>query len=377
MWITRKYENQINELFVPGKVLTLFGPRRVGKTSLIQKLLESQQGLIYRGSGEDILLSELLSSRDTQRIVSSFKGYDIVFIDEAQMIPGAGLGLKILIDSLPELKIVATGSSSLNLSTELGEPLTGRQIVKTLFPIAISEIALQSGPMKVQQNLNNYLIFGTYPEVVTSQNNIQKISYLNSLRDAYLLKDILQLENIRNPSKLIDLLRLLAYQIGKEVSLNELSISLGLAKQTVERYLDLLEKVFIIKKVQGFSRNLRKEISKNHRYYFWDNGIRNSLINNFNDITQRIDDKGLLWENFAFIERIKKQMYDEIFANNYFWRTYDKKEIDFVEERGGMLYGYEFKWGDRKIKQPKLWKETYPNASFEVISTGNFLDFLI
>lgn len=376
MWIHRYFENTDLDILKEGKVLVIYGPRRVGKTSLVNKMLDSHQGMIYRGSGEDLLVSNLLSSRNTQRIVSSFDGYDVVFIDEAQMIPDAGLGLKMLIDNLPRLKIIATGSSSFDLSNKLGEPLTGRQLMKTLFPISMIEIAEQFGRMKINHSLNSYLVFGTYPEVLTSQNNNQKIEYLTTLRDAYLLKDILQLENIRNPSKLVDLLRLLAYQIGNEVSLNELSISIGMAKQTVERYLDLLEKVFIIKKVQGFSRNLRKEISKNHRYYFWDNGIRNSLINNFNDISLR-DDKGMLWENFIFIERIKKQSYFQLYANNYFWRTYDKKEIDFVEEKEGVLAGYEFKWGKKTTKPPRLWYETYKKSTFNVISPDNYLDFIL
>lgn len=376
MWIQRCFENKDPNILKEGKVLAIYGPRRVGKTSLVNKMLDLYQGKIYRGSGEDLFVNSLLSSRDTQRIVSSFSGYDVVFIDEAQMIPDAGLGLKILIDNLPRLKIIATGSSSFDLSNKLGEPLTGRQLMKTLFPISMIEVAEQFGRMEINHNLNAYLVFGTYPEVITSKNNNQKVEYLVSLRDSYLLKDILQLENIRNPSKLIDLLRLLAFQIGNEVSLNELSISLGLAKQTVERYLDLLEKVFIIKKVQGFSRNLRKEITKSHRYYFWDNGIRNSLINNFNDLSFR-DDKGMLWENFVFIERIKKQAYHQIFTNNYFWRTYDKKEIDFVEEKDGVLAGYEFKWGKKKTKPPRLWYDTYKNSTFTVISPENYLDFIL
>jgi predicted AAA+ superfamily ATPase len=211
--------------------------------------------------------------------------------------------------------------------------------------------------------------------VFTSQNISEKRDYLINLRNSFLFKDILELENIRNSRKLPDLLLLIAFQIGKGVSLNELSISLGIAKQTVERYLDLLEKAFVIMRVQGFSRNLRKEITKSSRYYFYDNGVRNAVINNFNDINTR-DDIGALWENYLFMERIKKQTYHSIYANNYFWRTYDRKEIDFVEEREGKLFGYEFKWSAKKSKIPKLWLETYHNAEFTTITRENYLDFV-
>lgn len=376
MWIPRYYENTVNEILNKGKVLTIYGPRRVGKTSLVNEILKNFNGKTYIGLGDDMLIQELLSSGNIQRITSSFTGYDLIFIDEAQMIPNIGLGLKILVDNFPDLIIIASGSSSFELASKLGEPLTGRQKVRTLFPVSMIEVAAMKGRMEIIENLEEYLIFGTYPEIITSTNINDKKEYLTTLRDAYLLKDILQLENLRNPSKLVDLLRLIAYQIGNEVSLNELSISLGLAKQTIERYLALLEKVFIIKRVQGFSRNLRKEITKSYRYYFWDNGIRNALINNFNEVNIR-DDVGMLWENFLFIERVKKQSYHQLFSNNYFWRTYDQKEIDFIEERDGKLFGFEFKWGHKKSTVPKLWLETYANSSFEVITKENFIEFIV
>jgi predicted AAA+ superfamily ATPase len=219
------------------------------------------------------------------------------------------------------------------------------------------------------------LVFGSYPETLDKKNYAEKREYLELLRDSYLYKDILELENLRNSDKLSDILRLLAFQIGKEVSLNELSNALDLSKQTVERYLDLLEKAFVIQRVRGFSRNLRKEISKTARYYFLDNGIRNAVINNFNLLETR-NDIGQLWDNFLFIERIKLRTYLNISANIYFWRTYDQKEIDLVEERDGNLFGFEFKWGDTKTKKPRLWLETYKNASYEIINRENFLGFI-
>jgi predicted AAA+ superfamily ATPase len=272
--------------------------------------------------------------------------------------------------------VVVTGSSSFDLSSKIGEPLTGRNTIRRLFPLSILELYQQFGGMDVLQMLELLMVFGSYPEVLKGKSKPDKTEYLLTIRDSYLLKDIFELENIRNPSKFSDLLKLLAFQIGKEVSLNELGNSLGIAKQSVERYLDLLEKSFIIKKVSGFSRNLRSEITKTSRYYFWDNGIRNAVINNFNFLDQR-DDTGMLWENFLFMERIKKQEYQRLFSNNYFWRTYSRQEIDMVEERDGKLYGFEFKWKPRKTNAPALWKETYPGAGFQVITKENFLEFVI
>ncbi len=230
--------------------------------------------------------------------------------------------------------------------------------------------------MEILQVLEELLIYGSYPEVLTTTALADKKEYLFSIRDSYLLKDILELENIRSPSKLTDLLKLLAFQIGQEVSLNELGNSLGIAKQSVERYLDLLEKTFIIKRVGGFSRNLRKEVVKTARYYFWDNGIRNAIINNFNRPDQR-NDMGMLWENFLFMERLKTKSYKRIFSNDYFWRTYDRQEIDLVEDRNGKLWAYEFKWGTKKAKIPKAWANAYPDSEFQLISKDNFLEFLI
>ena len=375
MWYNRYYEKRIEDYLSPGKVFVLYGLRRSGKTALIQRFLTNYSGKYFMGTGEDMTLAEIFQSRSVQRIKSSFESYDLVIIDEAQHIPEIGLGLKLLVDHLPHLKVIASGSSSFDLSNKLGEPLTGRQRVGILFPIAMLEIKQQFGPMEIIQNLEELMIFGTFPETLIAKDEKEKIDYLVTLRDSYLLKDLLILENIRNSTKLNSLLKLVAFQIGREVSLNELSNALGIAKHTVERYLDLLEKVFIIKKVGGFSRNLRKEVTKTNRYYFWDNGIRNALINNFNHFDSR-DDIGMLWENFVFSERLKRNTYQRHYTNCYFWRTYDRQEIDLVEEYSGELWGYEFKWGDKLAKAPKIWLETYKNANFETINRTNFLDFV-
>jgi len=375
-YIYRFYDDKISSLLHNGKVLALYGPRRVGKTTLIKSFLENFSGKFFFGNGDDSALREILESENINRITSAFKGYDLIVIDEAQRIINVGLGLKILVDNLPECKVIATGSSSFKLSGKIGEPLTGRQKTALLYPLSALELSEEFGRMAINENLENYLIYGSYPEVITAENTEDKKDYLVLLRDSYLFKDILELENIKNSSKLFDLLKLIAFQIGKEVSLNELSNSLEIAKQTVERYLDLLEKTFVIKRVRGFSGNLRKEVTKTSRYFFMDNGIRNAVINNFNNLSTR-NDVGLLWENYLFVERIKKQTYKKIYSNNYFWRTYDKKEIDMVEERDGKLFGYEFKWGGKKKISEKLWLETYENAEFELINKDNYLDFIM
>ncbi len=377
MWYSRYYEKAMaTSLFKKGKVTLFYGARRVGKTAMLLKYLNEHSGKVFQGSGDDIDLSNILSSREGSRILAAFGNYDVVFIDEAQQISGIGLSLKILIDNSPELIVIATGSSAFDLANAVGEPLTGRSFTFHLYALSMLEIAQQFGNFEVLKNVDNYLIYGTYPEVLKAANSGEKVEYLTTLRNSYLFKDILVLDSIRNSGKLIDLLRLIAFQIGHEVSLNELANQLGIAKQTVYRYLDLLEKTFIIKKVGGFSRNLRKEVNKSHRYYFYDNGVRNAVINNFNPMELR-NDKGMLWENFLFMERLKRQSYKQIYSNVYFWRTYDKKELDLVEERGGKLYGFEFKYGTKKVKPPKAWVDTYDNATWEVVNKENFLDFVL
>jgi predicted AAA+ superfamily ATPase len=375
-WFERYLENPDNSFLKAGKVCVLYGPRRVGKTELIKKIIFGFNGKIYSGTGDNLELRDVFSSQRLSNIATRFASYDLIYIDEAQRIPDVGLGLKLLVDHFPEKHIVVTGSSSFNLSGKIGEPLTGRNIIRILYPLSVYELYAQLGGMKILEQLENLMIFGGYPEVLNAQTVDDKTEYLLSLRDSYLFKDILELENIRNPQKMTELLKLLAFQIGHEVSLNELGNNLGIAKQSVERYLDLLEKAFIIKRVGGFSRNLRKEVVKSSRYYFWDVGVRNALINNFNPPGQR-NDMGMLWENFLSMERLKTKHYGRIFSNDYFWRTYDQQEIDLIEEREGKLFAYEFKYSPKSAKAPKAWETAYPESEFQVISKENFLEFLI
>lgn len=374
IWFSRYYEKE--KIFRKGKVTILEGPRRVGKTELVRKILSGRSGNIFTGSGDNFELQEIFSQKKLTKILNYLGGYDIVFIDEAQKITDVGAGLKLIVDNSPETIIIATGSASFDLSNKVGEPLTGRQIKRILFPVSILELTSQFDKFSVKQRIDEFLVFGSYPEVLRESNHKDQIEYLLTLRDSYLLKDILELDNVRYAEKLFQLLKLLAFQIGNEVSLNGLSNSLGISKQSVERYLYLLEKAFIIKKVGGFSRNLRKEITKSNRYYYWDNGIRNAVINNFNELGSR-DDTGMLWENLMFIERLKTKEYKRIYRNDYFWRTYDQKEIDLVEEGDGKLFAFEFKYNKTINNPPKLWTQTYGSTFFACVSKENFFEVLL
>ena len=291
-------------------------------------------------------------------------------------IKNIGVNIKLILDHINGIKVIATGSSSFDLAKQIGEPLTGRKYTLRMFPLAQLEINNIQTIAETEALLEQRLIYGSYPEVFLAESDTKRAEYLREMISSSLYKDILELDGVRHSDKLVRLLQLLAFQIGKEVSYTEVGQQLGMSKNTVDRYLDFLEKAFVIFKLNGFSRNLRKEISKNSRYFFYDVGIRNALINNFNPLLVR-NDVGLLWENYIIMERIKKQEYSRISANNYFWRTYDQKEIDFIEEREGKLYGYEIKWAARKGKLPKEWLETYSESIYEVITKNNYLDFIV
>lgn len=357
-------------------VWVIYGARQVGKTTLVKKYLETFTGKYFSGTGENSELQRLFQSMDIQQFKTYFESYDLLFIDEAQEIPQIGKAVKMLVDHLEGMKIILTGSSALHLNQQLGEPLVGRQTINKLYPISALELNLDFGWANVANDLNNRLVFGSYPRLFHLSGYADKVEYLMQLRDSYLLKDVLQYENLRNTDKIMDLLRLIAWQVGKEVSLDELGRQLGMSKNTVAHYLDILEKAFVIIKVKGFSRNLRKEVSKSSRYYFLDNGIRNAIINNFKMPTER-NDIGDLWENFIFTERLKSLEYKRIYADRYFWRTYDQKEIDLVEEINGELSGYEFKFSPQKIKIPSDWKRAYPNAGYAQISRDNWHSFVV
>ena len=373
----RKYDN-LSPYMSPKRIMTIYGPRRVGKTTLVNHFLDNHQKKmkILRVSGDSRLDAEVFSSRDPKLILDRIAGYDTVFIDEAQRIFQIGLSLKILIDARPELSVIVTGSSSLDLSGKLGEPLTGRQVPLRLFPLSVGEMRSTMNNFEIKHNLEDFLIFGMYPEVRTASSTKQKKFILNELFDAYLLKDILELERLKKPQLLSNLLSLVALQIGNEVSLNELSRSLKVDIKTVERYLDLLEKCFVLYNLRGFSRNLRSEVTRTSKYYFYDNGIRNAAIQNFNPLSLR-NDSGPLWENFMVIERLKARSYNALYARDYFWRTWEKQEIDLLEDYDGKLHAWEFKYSHKKKPQaPRAFIEVYPGSSFQVVTPENFLEMV-
>jgi predicted AAA+ superfamily ATPase len=374
MTIKRFYDNLLPLLF-KGKVLVLFGPRQVGKTTLIKNFLAGTRIKYRFETGDNLAVQNIFNSQDQDTILEYAAGQELIAIDEAQKIENIGAGLKLLVDHRPDIMVIATGSSSFALAGQVGEPLTGRKTTLTLFPVSQIEL-IQMGPVyDVERRLDEWLIYGGYPEVVAAEGKKEKVRLLMDLTQSYLLKDVLELEQVKGSKVLLDLLRLLAFQIGQEVSLSELGRQLGIDYKTVARYLDLFEKSFILYNLRGYSRNLRKEVTQKSKYFFYDNGVRNALISNFNGLELR-NDAGQLWENFLFMERLKKQAYREIHANNFFWRTWDQKEVDFIEERDGKLFGYEFKWGGKTVKRPKEWLAAYPEAEFSVVNRENYREFV-
>ncbi len=375
--IKRALQNILQQrLTSSDKVIILYGPRQVGKTTLVRELLTQVEGRKLEINADLMQYAQVLSSRDLSKLKGLTAGYDIIFIDEAQRIQEIGINLKILHDHLPHLKLVVTGSSSLDLASKVREPLTGRTWSHHLYPISLGELAATRNRFELDVMLGELLLFGAYPAIFSIENFDEKRAYLTELTNSYLYKDVLELGNIRNAPKMRDLLRLLAYQIGSEVSINELSNKLELHRDAVINYIDLLEKAFVIFRLSGYSRNLRKEISRHDKIFFWDLGVRNALIENFLPLENR-SDGGKLWENFLLAERIKSQSNKLQHANRYFWRTYTGAELDYVEERDGVLRGFEFKFSQKTAKPPAAWINTYPNSSFMTINKENYFDFLI
>lgn len=364
MKIQRLLLSQLKNALFPGKVLVLYGPRQVGKTTMVKDLLASISLRSKFINADELIYREALASQSRQRLGEVLGDAELLVIDEAQRVAEIGLNLKILIDSYPHAMILATGSASFDLANKISEPLTGRKLTFTLYPVSYPELKQTLGVIEARSQLERWLVWGGYPAIVTTDNQVFRERLLGELVGSYLYRNILDLEGVRRPEKIVDLLRLLAFQIGQEISIAEIAASLALNRQTVERYLDLLEKVFVVFRVGGFSRNLRKEVTKNPRYYFFDNGVRNSLIQNFNPLGLR-NDVGQLWENYLLIERRKVNQIAGRSVNAYFWRTYDQKEIDSIEEYEGKIHGYEFKWqsGDIRRATRNEFLAAYPNSS--------------
>ena len=375
MIIHRKLEETVIGKIGTNKVILILGTRRVGKTYLINRVSERVTGKKLLLNAEDFDVQEVLKKRTVANYQRLINDTTLLIIDEAQAIPEIGSILKLMIDSHPHLTILATGSSSLDLVNASGEPLTGRSYSYNLYPVA--QLELGNNPLQAQADIDERLIIGSYPEIFQINTWIEKEQYLRELINSYLLKDILSYAGIRQSHKLMDLLRLIAYQIGSEVSYNEISNQLGINKVTVENYLYLLQKVFILFKLPSYSTNHRKEISKGVKWYFYDNGIRNAVINDFRPISLR-NDMGMLWENYIISERIKFNAYNQAGSQLYFWRNYLQREIDLIEVKDNGIHAYEIKYGkDRKVKIPLAFKTAYPDADFQKIDSDNYLDFIM
>lgn len=372
-----RYFDDLDRVLGKNRVLILYGPRQVGKTTLLEKFLQQGKYKYKLDSGDNIRVQEVLGSRDFNRILEYVEGYELIAIDEAQEVPNIGTALKIIIDQSPETIVIATGSSSFELAQKVGEPLTGRKKTIVLYPLSHKELLAENNKHELREQLENFLLFGAYPEVLSQRTRQEKILLLRELVESYLLRDVLAHERIKSPKMLLKLLKLLAFQVGSEVSMNELGTKVGIDTKTVGRYLDLLQKCFVIVPLGGFSRNLRKEVVSKFKYYFLDNGIRNAVIVQFNTLANR-NDLGALFENFIVTERLKKQAYENFYGNRYFWRTYSGQEIDLIEEIDGELFAYEMKWSNKKkVRLPKAWTSNYTAASFAVINSENYLDFIL
>ena len=367
------YKTIENKLFA-GKVIILTGARQVGKTTLLKQLLRQKEGVLWL-NGDELQVQNLFANASADRLLSEFSNSKIVILDEAQRIENIGLRLKLIADSDCEVQVIATGSSAFELANKVNEPLTGRKWEYQMFPLSFGEMVAHHGKLKEMRMLPRRIIYGYYPEVVTNDGN--EVEILKLLTDAYLYKDILSWESIKHPDKLQTLLRALAYQVGSQVSYNELSQMCSMDSKTVERYINLLEQCYIIFRLPSFSRNLRHELKSSRKIYFYDNGIRNALIADYRAPEVR-QDIGALWENFVIAERMKSNEYYHRWVNRYFWRTKQQQEIDYLEESGGKLHAYEMKWNPRaKASITKTFTEAYPNSEFQVITTDNIADFLL
>lgn len=357
------------------KVVILYGARQTGKTTLAKEIIRRLNFKTVSINADESRYRKVFSSQDLRKMQSLIADNQLLFIDEAQRIPEIGLNLKILNDAMPDLKILTTGSSSYELASKISEPLTGRAWIYTLYPLSMLELKKVHSDFELEERLETSLVYGNYPEVYSTIGNKNKIDLLRTIERAYLYKDALELTVMKNWTKISDLLKLLAFQVGSEVSIQELAQNLEMSRETVNRYINLLEKSFVVFRLSGFGRNLRKEVSKMDKIYFYDLGIRNTVIDNFHDLDDR-NDTGQLWENFVICERMKYLEYKNIHASRYFWRTYTGAEIDYIEEGDGQLKGYEIKWNKTKTKTPDSWSKTYPGAFFNIINRKNYLQYI-
>jgi len=370
--IKKELESALNDS--SRRVIILYGPRQAGKTTLIDILL-SQESNYEKYNGDDIFTQNTFNNNNNlEHLKRTIGEKNLLVIDEAQRINNIGLSLKLIIDNLP-VKVIVSGSASFDLADKVCEPLTGRTKTFWLYPLSFKEVKDKMPQMGNDKILEEILLYGMYPKIWNIEGRKEKEDYLFEYINNYLYRDILTISKVKKPKKIIDLLTLLALQIGSEVSISELAQNTSLTQATVENYLDVLEKMFVIFNVRGFSRNLRKEISKASKYYFFDMGLRNALIRNFNPLSLR-SDAGAMFENWAISEKIKKSNNNRDFSNFYFWRTYDQQEIDLIEESKGEINAYEFKWKKDNKKAPNDWTKAYPQSQFKLINKDNVFDFL-
>jgi predicted AAA+ superfamily ATPase len=367
--------DQINNWLFQEKVIIVYGPRQVGKTTLCKEFIDGHPNSLYLNC-EQVKIKDVLESGNLENIRAYLGGYKLVVFDEAQKIKQIGGLLKLLNDTYPEIQIIATGSSSFELSNEITEPLTGRNIKFIMYPVSLSEVSGIFNPFEIDEKIEGFLRFGMYSDILEKDDS-QKTTLLDMLAPDYLFRDILNYENLKQPELLVQLLKAIALQLGSEVSFRELAVLLKTTVETIQRYLDILERSFVLFHLTSFSRNLRSELTRSRKYYFYDTGIRNSLIQNYNMFTNR-NDIGAEWENFCITERMKFLQKEKRKANLNFWRTYQQNEIDLIEESGGVLTAVEFKWNPKaKAKFPKEFLTAYPNSQFKVVHSQNFRDFLM
>ena len=375
--IRRALQQRVEERMKPQKVMLIFGPRRVGKTFLLKQIVQSFEGKSLILNGEDIDSIAMLEPISIANYRHVLEHVELLAIDEAQHIPDIGKKLKLIVDEVPDIRVIASGSSSFDLKNQAGEPLVGRGTQFVLLPFSQQEVSTVESPIESKRNLEARLIYGSYPEVVMLDTFAEKKEYLNDIVESYLLKDILAVDGIKNSAKIRDLLRLVAYQMGDELSCEEVGKQLGISKNTVERYLDLLQKVFVLYRLGGFSKNLRKEVTKSSKWYFTDNGVRNAVIRNFEPLSLRTDsDRGALWENYIITERMKRNQNERLGLEFHFWRTYDKQEIDLIEIGSGVMNAFEMKSGKKSPSAPKAFAAAYPEAKFAVVNANNYSEYI-
>ena len=371
--IIRSLQQTIEKRLFKGKAILIFGPRQSGKSTLVEAILKDKDHLYLNGDDADV--RDLLTNTTAAKLKSVVGNKKILFIDEAQRIHNIGLTLKLFTDQIKDVQIIATGSSAFELSSQVNEPLTGRKYEYMLYPLSFEELVLQNGLISEKRLLEHRMIFGYYPEIVTKQG--EEVELLRLLAGSYLYKDLLMLEQVKKPAILEKLLKALALQVGSEISYNEISQTIGSDPKTVDKYIDLLEKTYVVFRLPALSRNVRNEIKKGKKVYFYDCGIRNAIINNFKPISSRTD-TGALWENYLMAERIKTLRYHNVDVDQYFWRTTQQQEIDLIEDDGEALSAYEFKWGTKsRVKFPQTFMENYKISKTLIITPENVQDFLL